>query len=83
MKHLHAVIAAALFTRAVSVQGQQTESTAPRTINLHGTVVSGHVTQGWHKPKKIWGESVTKSKCEYTPPITRRSARHKCSSWPT
>jgi outer membrane protein TolC len=38
VKHLHTVIAAALFMGAVLVQGQQNDSTAPRTINLHEAV---------------------------------------------
>ena len=38
MKHLRTVLVAALFTGATLVQGQQTDSTAPRTINLHEAV---------------------------------------------
>ena len=38
MKHLRTVLVAALFTGATLVQAQQTDSTAPRTINLHEAV---------------------------------------------
>jgi outer membrane protein TolC len=38
VKHLRTVLVAALFTGATLVQGQQTDSTAPRTINLHEAV---------------------------------------------
>ena len=38
MKRLHTLIAAALFMGAVLVQGQKTDSTVPRTINLHEAV---------------------------------------------
>jgi outer membrane protein TolC len=38
VNHLRTVLAAALFTGAALVQGQQTDSTVPRTINLHEAV---------------------------------------------
>ena len=38
MKHLHTVLAAALFMGVALVQGQQTVSTASRAINLHDAV---------------------------------------------
>jgi len=38
VKHLHTLIAAALFIGAVLVQGQRIDSAAPRTINLHEAV---------------------------------------------
>ena len=38
MKPLHTLTAAALFMGAVLAQGQQTDSTAPRTISLHEAV---------------------------------------------
>ena len=38
MNHLPTVLAAALFTGAALVQGQQTDSTVPRTINLQEAV---------------------------------------------
>jgi outer membrane protein TolC len=38
VKHLRTVLVAALFTGTALAQGQQTDSTAPRTINLHEAV---------------------------------------------
>ena len=53
MKALHIAIAFTLFVGATSALGQQTESTASRTIRLHDAVQFRHVTYSWHKLKSI------------------------------
>lgn len=77
MKHLNTVIAAVLFTGTPLVQGQQTDSAAPRTINLREAVdlalKHNHVVRiaTLHVEEEQHGKEIAKS--AYLPTIKNES----------
>lgn len=77
MKSLRTLIAAALFIGPALVEGQQTESTAPRTINLHQAVElalkHNHVVRiaEFHVEEKQHAKDVARS--AYLPTIKNES----------
>src|SRR5262245_31520083 len=70
-KPLHVTVISKMF-RFLPVTSGPLAFTLATTCSMEGRSgpLFGNVTRNWHKPKKIWLESVTKSKYEYKLPIT-------------